>query len=72
MSEIKISYKINKPTRRGPYPEGSCQSCGSKLIDPISKLRGYGKNCWSKRAPLMIILSIPAGNDLIAIAPEPK
>lgn len=48
-------YNANfeKNKRKG----GVCLACGAPLTDPVSRLRGYGRECW-KRVHVAIVLNI--------------
>mgnify|MGYP001175533411 CR=1 FL=1 len=47
------NLKIEKNRRKG----GVCLACGAPLKDPVSRRRGYGRECW-KHVPVMIVLDI--------------
>jgi len=76
MAEIKIRTKFHPDTyyftaRNGRVKRGNyCRSCGSRLTDPESIKRGYGRRCWHD-IPVIIILEIPS-DGLTQDVPDPE
>lgn len=62
MSELKITFKKVDPdnyhmVKNKKVQRGYCRACGSRLTDPVSIARGYGRNCW-KEVPTMVVLEV--------------
>lgn len=38
----------------GVTPSTYCLRCRRRLVDPISRARGYGPKCWSRMTPLKV------------------
>ena len=44
--EVKITYRRSVEVRVKRPKHGYCKACGSKLTDPVSIERGYGRECF--------------------------